>query len=197
MKKDVRVIKDPDRLRVSLEENRSQILALLRVKDMTISQISEALNKDQSTIYRHVKKLEEAGLVEVCGERRQHHIPERVYGRTANIFIPRIEPMETGNPSSVQLTWKKEHVEETIEFLEEIGYEFEDKEKIVDRFNRFLKEVNDNITKKIGIINDDITNFHFFTILRIKMTILLIEVLKNDEVNEDLSKIFDDLKCPD
>ncbi|MFP4050824.1 MAG: ArsR/SmtB family transcription factor [Thermoplasmata archaeon] len=197
MKKDVRVIKDPDRLRVSLEKNRSQILALLRVKDMTISQISEALNKDQSTIYRHVKKLEEVGLVEVCGERRQHHIPERVYGRTADIFIPRIEPMETGNPSSVQLTWKKEHVEETIEFLEEIGYEFEDKEEIVDRFDRFLKEVNDNITEKIGLINDDITNFHFFTILRIKMTILLIEVLKNDEVKEDLSKIFDDLKCPE
>lgn len=195
MKKDVRVIKDPERLRVSLEKNRSQILALLRVKDMTISQISEALNKDQSTIYRHVKKLEEAGLVEVCGERRQHHIPERVYGRTADIFIPRIEPMETGNPSSVQLTWKKEHIKETIEFLEEIGYEFEDKEEIVDRFNRFLTEVNNNITEKIGLINDDITNFHFFTILRIKMTILLIEVLKNDEVNEELSKIFDDLKC--
>lgn len=195
MKKDVRVIKDPERLRVSLEKNRSQILALLRVKDMTISQISEALSKDQSTIYRHVKKLEEAGLVEVCGERRQHHIPERVYGRTADIFIPRIEPMETGNPSSVQLTWKKEHIKETIEFLEEIGYEFEDKEEIVDRFNRFLTEVNNNITEKIGLINDDITNFHFFTILRIKMTILLIEVLKNDEVNEELSKIFDDLKC--
>ncbi len=40
MKKEIRVVKDPEKLRVSLEKNRSQILALLRVKDMTISQIS-------------------------------------------------------------------------------------------------------------------------------------------------------------
>ena len=81
MKKDVKVVRDPDKLRVSLEKNRSQILALLRVKDMTISQISEALNKDQSTVYRHIKKLEEADLVEVC-----FRSEDRTHGNREHIF---------------------------------------------------------------------------------------------------------------
>ncbi len=197
MKKEIRVVKDPEKLRVSLEKNRSQILALLRVKDMTISQISEALNKDQSTIYRHIKKLEEAGLVDVCGEKRQHHIPERVYGRTADVFIPRIEPMETGNPSSVQLTWKKEHVIEIIEQLEDIGYEIDNKEETIDLLDHFLKELNKNITEKIGLLDKDISDVHYFSILRLKMAILLIELAKNDYLNRDLSQICEKLNWPE
>lgn len=190
MKRDVRVVKDPEKLRVSLEKNRSQILALLSVKEMTISQISEALNKDQSTIYRHIKKLEEADLVEVCGERRQHHIPERVYGRTADVFVPRIEPMEKGDPSAVWITWKKKHCDDIVEYLEDIGYDIENKEEVKDRLHEFFINVNNHITEILSSNDRDLSEYHFFTILRLKMMILLIELVKNEKVDEQLLDII-------
>ncbi len=197
MKKDVEVIKDPDKLRISLEKTRSQILALLSVNEMTISQISEALNKDQSTIYRHVKKLEEADLVEVCGEKRQHHIPERVYGRTADVFIPSIEPMEKGNPSAVWITWKKDHCDEIIDHLTEVGYKIDNEEEIKGELNDFLTYLNNHISEILNSGNDDLQNSNFFTILRLKMMILLIELVKNDELDDKLIDIIENFKFVD
>lgn len=197
MKKDVKVVKDPDKLRISLEKNRSQILALLSVKDMTISQISEALNKDQSTIYRHVKKLEEAGLVEICGEKRQHHIPERVYGRTADVFIPSIEPMEKGKPSAVWITWKKDHCDEIIDHLNNLGYEIDDEEEMKEKLHDFLTYLNTHISEIINSEEDDLKDSNFFTILRLKMMILLIELVKDEELDEKLIEMIENIKMID
>ena len=197
MKKDVRVIKDPDTLRISLEKNRIQILALLSVKDMTISQISEALNKDQSTIYRHVRKLQEAGLVRICGERRQHHIPERVYGRTADVFIPSIEPMEKGKPSAVWITWKKDHCDEIIDHLNRLGYEIDKKEEMKDQLHEFLSFLNKHVSEVLSSDDEDLKNSNFFTILRLKMMILMIELAKDEELYEKLIDMIENFESVD
>lgn len=51
-------------------------------KPVTVSQIAEELNEKQSRLYYHVKKLEEAGLLELVETRQQGNLIEKYYQRT-------------------------------------------------------------------------------------------------------------------
>jgi DNA-binding transcriptional ArsR family regulator len=72
-KKDVMVLTDPDVVKIATEATRRQILSLLRVNDLSISQIAQILGKDQSTVYRHIKKLEKYGLIKIVGKNRLYN----------------------------------------------------------------------------------------------------------------------------
>lgn len=82
----VRVINDPETIKLILEDTRRRILHLLREKEMTISQLSEILGKTPQTIYHHIEKLKEAGLVEVKRTEMKGNLVEKYYGRTADAF---------------------------------------------------------------------------------------------------------------
>ena len=49
---------------------------------MTVSQMAEELNEKQSRLYYHVKKLEEAGLLELVETRQQGNLIEKYYKTT-------------------------------------------------------------------------------------------------------------------
>ncbi|WP_455143808.1 ArsR family transcriptional regulator [Candidatus Hodarchaeum mangrovi] len=60
----MRIIKDPEIVQVVVERARWEIWNLLKAKgSLSADQIAEILDKDISTIYRHLKKLCEAGFV--------------------------------------------------------------------------------------------------------------------------------------
>lgn len=85
--KNIEIVTDPKSIKVGIEETRRKILAFLRLKPMTVSELAQAIGKDQSTIYRHIEKLADFHYIKVSGERKTHHIPEKVYARTANTFL--------------------------------------------------------------------------------------------------------------
>ena len=84
---EIEIVTDPKKIKVGIEDSRRNILSLLKIKPMTVAEIAEAMSKDQSTIYRHIEKLLDHSYVEVSGERRTHHIPEKIYSRTASTFL--------------------------------------------------------------------------------------------------------------
>ena len=61
--KDLEVIYDPPIIKIAMEKTRNAILQALKIREMSIEDLSFLLDKDPSTVYRHVKKLEEAGLI--------------------------------------------------------------------------------------------------------------------------------------
>ena len=136
MEDPVRVIRDPDKIRICIETTRNKILSLLSVENMTISQLSEALSKDQSTVYRHVKKLEKYNFVTVCGERKEHHIPEKIYGRTAGMFL--MIPESNDVEDDYEKRWRKESMERSLNILDIIGYNNDGSEELVDDVNDFF-----------------------------------------------------------
>ncbi|WP_456396518.1 ArsR/SmtB family transcription factor, partial [Thermococcus sp.] len=86
--KDVIIITEPERVMILSENTRFRILELLRERPMTINELTEILDRDRATIYRHIKTLEKAGFVEEIGQEGN----ERIYARTARIFLIKADP---------------------------------------------------------------------------------------------------------
>ena len=184
MQSSIRVVRDPEKIRICIETTRSKILSLLNVENMTISQLAEVLNKNQSTVYRHVKKLEKHNFIEVSGEKKEHHIPEKIYSRTAKMFlmIPQSNDME----DDYEDRWRKESMMKSLEILDKIGYDNEGSEELVDTVNAFfLKFAGKTADYMEG--NEDIGEIDTYTLRIVEMLLLLLEI-KNDKSLKDLKE---------
>ncbi len=193
MKKDVKIIKDVEVIRIGVEETRNKIAALLKVEDMTISQLAEALNKDQSTIYRHIKKLEEAGFVEVCGERKIHHIPEKLYGRTAGIFLfsPVHDEVEDG-VLGVPL-WEIEQTRWILNTLSVLGSEIDITDEKIEEVSNIFSKLSRKTERRIMRAGDKISDISWTRLLRLSFIIFLIEMENDLDLKERVGEILSDL----
>ncbi len=143
--KEIEIVSDPSVIKIITEETRSKILRLLRFRDMTISELSSILNKDISTIFRHIKKLEKVGLVEVTGERRIHNIPEKVYGRTIKTIFLAPEAYEK---NAFIKRFHEKNAEAIKEALSEIGYSIKNTE-FLKEFIAYMDEITLNDIEKL------------------------------------------------
>ena len=82
----VKVLTDPKVFELMADDTRRRIVNLLRAREQTVSQISEALDKTPQNIYHHIRKLADGGLVEVVREEKIENFIERYYRATAEIF---------------------------------------------------------------------------------------------------------------
>ncbi|MEH7439075.1 winged helix-turn-helix domain-containing protein [Neobacillus drentensis] len=74
-------IDDIEIAKMMLDVRKRSILDIAS-KPVTVSQIAEELNEKQSRLYYHVKKLEEAGLLELVETRQHGNLIEKYYQRT-------------------------------------------------------------------------------------------------------------------
>ncbi|MFW5928783.1 MAG: ArsR/SmtB family transcription factor [Thermoplasmatota archaeon] len=191
----VETVKDMDRIKISLEETREKILALLRVNNMSISQIAEVLNKDQSTINRHIKKLERAGFVEIVGERKEHHIPERIYGRTADTFLINPDAQSTKKMASLMINWNLGYDEDTLEKLEMIGYDDGISEETLTNIFDFLNSINEHISNHVEEIEEEVLDMNYRDLIKLKLLLYLIELNNNPDLEKYFHNVFSDFDC--
>lgn len=194
MRENIILIKDTGRIKTLLEDTRRSILSLLKIDDMAISQIADALGKDRTTIYRHVKKLEEEGFVEVKGERILHHIPERVYGRTADLFLPLPKSLEPTDYSKGNLEWDKEITSDILKSLNKMGYKNECSEEIIEEIEKTFNELDEDINDLFSENKDEIGDITFFGLLRLKFLIILIEMINNSKLDKRINKILNQIE---
>jgi len=109
-----KTIKDPNAFQLLGDETRRRIIYLLRAKEMTVSQIAGELNLTPQAIYHHIRKLRDAGMVEVAREERVDHFIETYYRASAEIFN-----MSHGSGSSS--TYHEEKAAESLQALSKIG----------------------------------------------------------------------------
>ncbi len=109
-----KLIKDPEAFQLLGDETRRRVIYLLRAKEMTVSQIAGELNLTPQAIYHHIRKLRDAGMVEVAREERVDHFIETYYRATAEIFN-----MSHGSGSSG--TYHEEMAGESLKALAKIG----------------------------------------------------------------------------
>ncbi len=158
--KEVEIVYDPEKIKILIEDTRTKILRLLRFRDMTISELASILNKDVSTIFRHIKKLENAGFVKVTGERKTHNVPEKLYGRTARTIF--LAPESYVKNEAIKKMNKK-RVEILADTLQSLGYKVEDIDELfnmliyfdelsISELQRLEKDVDWGILRKLTLI---------------------------------------------
>lgn len=74
-------IDDIEIAKMMLDIRKRNILDIAK-EPVTVSQIAEELNEKQSRLYYHVKKLEDAGLLELVETRQHGNLIEKYYKRT-------------------------------------------------------------------------------------------------------------------
>lgn len=84
--KAVKVISDPKAFELLADDTRRRMVHLLKVKELTVSQLAQELDKTPQNIYHHIRKLLDGGLVEVTREEKIENFSEKYYRATAEIF---------------------------------------------------------------------------------------------------------------
>lgn len=163
--KEVIIITQPEKVKILSEDTRFKILKLLRQGPMTVWELSMALGKDRTTIYRHIKALENAGFVEELGSEGN----EKLYGRTARLFLIKAEPDES--VEHFRQTYLQVEAERLVGILEKAGIEVTDRERLKELIKDVLNEIevsSQPIIKKISEANvelSEIETFHFLNVL--------------------------------
>ena len=194
MKSDVKVVRDPDDVKVAIEDTRSDILSLLRVNDMTITQLAENLNKDHSTIYRHIKKLEDAGYIEEIAQMKENHIPKKVYTRTADAFLLSPTSIDGGEPSDLTLDWERENARKILELLEIMGYSVDaDEEEMIDILSNIFAELKEKVSDPIEEAEDEIGEISFPILMRFELLMFLLEKRRSEDIEKKFEKLLSKL----
>jgi DNA-binding transcriptional ArsR family regulator len=84
---DVLVVRGPEQLRALGDDLRSKIVILLRDRAFSTTELAAKLGLAKGTVGHHVKVLEKAGLIQVVRTRQVRAMTEKVYGRTARLFL--------------------------------------------------------------------------------------------------------------
>ncbi|MFP4001017.1 MAG: ArsR family transcriptional regulator [Candidatus Natronoplasma sp.] len=196
MKSEVKVVRDPNHVKVAIEDTRSDILSLLRVNDMTINQIAENLDKDHSTIYRHMKKLQEAGYVEEISEMKDNHIPKQVYSRTAEAFLLSPTSIDGGEPSDLMMDWERENARKILELLEVMGYSVdkENEEGLIEILSNLFAELKEKVSDPIEEAEDEIGDLSFPLLMRFELLMFLLEKRKNKDIEDKFEQLLNELE---
>lgn len=109
-----KVIRDPEAFQLMADETRRKIVHMLRAKEMTVSQLASELGLTPQAIYHHIRKMRDAGLVEVAREERVDHFIETYFRATAEVFH-----LEHGQGSDQKFV--QEQTRESIKSLSKLG----------------------------------------------------------------------------
>jgi len=127
--KALKTLKDPEAFQLLADETRRKIIYLLRVKEMTASQLAAELKLTPQAVYHHVKKLLKGGLVKVAREERCGHLIESHYRATAELFS-----FSHGKTSAQSLRSKsilKDQMTTALNALKKLGFNLQyDDDKI-------------------------------------------------------------------
>ena len=84
---DILVVSETEQLRALADDVRLRIVALLRERGYSTTELAEQIGLAKGTVSHHLKVLEAAGLVKVVRTRRVRALTESIYGRVARLYV--------------------------------------------------------------------------------------------------------------
>ena len=84
---DILVVWETEQLRALADDVRLRIVAILRERAATTTELAEHVGLAKGTVAHHLKVLEGAGLVKVVRTRRVRALTESFYGRVARLYV--------------------------------------------------------------------------------------------------------------
>ncbi|HII67808.1 MAG TPA: ArsR family transcriptional regulator [Thermococcaceae archaeon] len=191
MKKKVKVITDPEVIKLMLEDTRRQILKLLRNREMTISQLSDILGKTPQTVYHHIEKLKEVGLVEVKRTEMKGNLVEKYYGRTADVFYINLY---LGDEELRYLARSK--LKTKLDIFKALGYKFNEEQllDIMDKITEKEHSYTTKISKELEGKEEALKEFSNEDIIHAVDWLSMAELGRDEEALELLRKLGEILK---
>lgn len=132
--KAVKHITDPEAFKILADDTRKRMIFLLRAKEMTVSQIADELNLTPQTVYHHIKRLVEAGMVEVTREVRVDHLIESYYMATAEVFHLTVGKTSGGSETLAEM------MVSSLEALKKLGFNIAYTDKEVEQLVELTME---------------------------------------------------------
>ncbi|TLZ58429.1 MAG: winged helix-turn-helix transcriptional regulator [Methanobacteriota archaeon] len=147
-----KVIDDPEAFQLLADETRRRVVYLLRAKEMTVSQIAAELNLTPQAIYHHIRKLKDAGMIEIAREERVDHFIETYYRASAEVFH-----LAHGHSKSSAVA--ERNTAEALKVLPRLGFAVEARPETVSKLvelERRLDEIGEKSewTDKISGLDD-------------------------------------------
>jgi DNA-binding transcriptional ArsR family regulator len=137
--KEFLIIRDAQKFKEASEPSRRKILQLLSIKEMSVDELAKILEKDMSTIYRHINKLEAAGLVEVAREERVGPVSKKYYRRAAKIIIGLLPSKEASDTEIFQKA-SYEKMRKALLALKGFRYNIQEDEASLDKLTEIAIE---------------------------------------------------------
>ncbi|TMI45919.1 winged helix-turn-helix transcriptional regulator, partial [Candidatus Bathyarchaeota archaeon] len=129
-------VRDPNAFELMADDTRRRVIYLLRAKEMTVSQIASELQKTPQGIYHHIRKLLDAGLVEVAKEERVDHFIETYYRATAEVF-------EFIHGEGGSEKYGEQRTREALQALKQLGIDARADDEIIERLLKISKQMNE------------------------------------------------------
>ncbi len=129
-------VRDPNAFELMADNTRRRVIYLLRAKEMTVSQIAAELQKTPQAIYHHIRKLLDAGLVEVAKEERVDHFIETYYRASAEVF-------EFIHGEGGSEKYGERRTREALQALKQLGIDARTDDEIIERLLKISKQMNE------------------------------------------------------
>ena len=129
-------VRDPNAFELMADDTRRRVIYLLRAKEMTVSQIASELQKTPQGIYHHIRKILDAGLVEVAKEERVDHFIETYYRATAEVF-------EFIHGEGGSEKYGEQRTREALQALKQLGIDARADDEIIERLLKISKQMNE------------------------------------------------------
>ena len=129
-------VRDPNAFELMADNTRRRVIYLLRAKEMTVSQIAAELQKTPQAIYHHIRKLLDAGLVEVAKEERVDHFIETYYRASAEVF-------EFIHGEGGSEKYGERRTREALQALNQLGIDARTDDEIIERLLKISKQMNE------------------------------------------------------
>jgi len=125
----LKVFKDAKSFELAADPTRRKMIHLLRARELSVSQIADELKMTPQAIYHHVRKMLDAGLIEIAKEERVDHFIETYYRATAELF-------EFSYGETSDQKYKEARTKEALQALTRIGLTIPIDEETISKYAR-------------------------------------------------------------
>jgi DNA-binding transcriptional ArsR family regulator len=156
-----------DEFKLLTDPTRKNIISLITSDELSVSQIATKLGLTPPTVYHHIKKMLEAGLVRISNEERVFgHLIESYYRASADVFTSSI-----GHSSVSQ---SNIDIRRVLQALEESGFILSNEEELVSRLTELEKIPAEEInSKELVAVMNSFKNYDLVTRQRLKQYVHL------------------------
>jgi len=170
--KAVKTISSPEDFQIFADPTRRKVVFLLRVKEMTVSQIASEIGITPQAVYHHIKKLQKGGFIEVVREVRIGHLIESYYMATAESFNFKMGRAEgTGKPKKVF----RDQVRAALDGMKKLGFTLEYTDEQVSKVAALWASIHQHPEQeKYEKLIDDMEDLDFITKLELEECALLL-----------------------